>query len=284
MKYICGIVLYNPELKRLRLNINNICRQVDKIVFVDNGSENLSEIKELILQYKNVELISNDINQGVACALNQIFDYAMGEGYEWVLTLDQDSWADSSLIAKYNFVLEKDSLNIGILSPNIIDINVNKNLVELYLSEGGQEIDKCITSGSLTRIECWNQVGRFDELLFIDEVDFDFCERIAKTNYKILKVNNTYINHEIGNASIVKILWLEIKVLNHNAFRKYYIARNIMIMSYKYYSIKRYILAHLKVLKQFLLVLFFEKKKCAKLHSILRGYSDGKKLGKKYIK
>ena len=282
MKYICGIVLFNPELERLKLNISNICQQVSKIVFVDNASSNLSEIRELILQYKDIELICNDTNRGIACALNQIFEYALSQGFEWVLTLDQASWVDSYLIVKYNSVLEKESSEIGVLSPNIIDINVDKNNIKTYLGEGVQEIRRCITSGSLTRIECWNRVGKFDELLFIDEVDFDFCERVAKTDYKILQVNDTYINHEIGNSKIINFLGLKIRVLNHNAFRKYYIARNIMIIGYKYYSIKRCIVAHLKVLKQFIFVLFFEKGKMVKLQSILKGYIDGKKIGKKY--
>ena len=41
MKYIAGIVLYNPDLGRLKENIESICKQVDKVILIDNGSDNI---------------------------------------------------------------------------------------------------------------------------------------------------------------------------------------------------------------------------------------------------
>ena len=45
MKYIAGIVLYNPDLGRLKENIESICKQVDKVILIDNGSDNRREIE-----------------------------------------------------------------------------------------------------------------------------------------------------------------------------------------------------------------------------------------------
>ena len=72
MKYIAGIVLYNPDLGRLKENIESICKQVDKVILIDNGSDNIREIEDLIKEYLNCILLKNGENMGIAYALNQI--------------------------------------------------------------------------------------------------------------------------------------------------------------------------------------------------------------------
>ena len=41
-----GIVLYNPDIPRLRENISAIKPQVDKVVLIENGSKDTSYLKE----------------------------------------------------------------------------------------------------------------------------------------------------------------------------------------------------------------------------------------------
>lgn len=91
MKYIAGIVLYNPDLGRLKENIESICKQVDKVILIDNGSDNIREIEDLIKEYLNCILLKNGENMGIAYALNQILKYAYENDVKWFLTLDQDS-------------------------------------------------------------------------------------------------------------------------------------------------------------------------------------------------
>ena len=40
-----GIVTYNPDLERLRANLNNTVSQVDAVFVFDNGSENVADIR-----------------------------------------------------------------------------------------------------------------------------------------------------------------------------------------------------------------------------------------------
>ena len=47
-KTCCGIVLYNPEIEKLRKNINALSHQVDKIICIDNYSTNQKEILTLL--------------------------------------------------------------------------------------------------------------------------------------------------------------------------------------------------------------------------------------------
>ena len=45
--------------------------------------------------------------------------------------------------------------------------------------------ERVIASGNIINLQAWNKVGRFDNSLFIDEVDHDFCHRLTQEKYKI---------------------------------------------------------------------------------------------------
>ena len=59
---ISGIVTYNPDLNRLRHDINAIIKQVDRLIIVDNCSNNINELSEITGDYECVDLICNKGN------------------------------------------------------------------------------------------------------------------------------------------------------------------------------------------------------------------------------
>lgn len=189
------IILFNPELDKLTRNLNAILPQVEKVILVDNASHKQSVMDEICLKYCNCHLIRNCENFGIAKALNQGIKYAEDAGAEWVVTLDQDSECSPIMIDEYKkYIMNKD---VGILCPIVID-----RYAVLLKRIGGEmeEIDSCITSGNLLRIKAWEEAGRFQEELFIDFVDFDFCKRLKETGYKIYRVNRTTMLQETGKS------------------------------------------------------------------------------------
>jgi len=274
-KIVAGIVLFNPQIRRLEENINSIISQVESVILFDNGSSNLSKIESIIANKSKLILIHNNYNIGIAAALNRIFKYAKKMyNADFVLTIDQDSVCPMNLIHEYlRFYNEK----VGIYTPKIKDINI-KNYSEEKEKAEFCEIKKCITSGSLTSFSAWNSVNGFDETMFIDNVDFDFCKRIRKKGYKIVKVNTVSIKHELGHIKVYNTVFGKILVKNHNAFRKYYIARNTIYMARKDRNVFIVIIAYMRIIKQLLLVLIFEKNKVKKLKSLLRGTYVGSRI------
>ena len=115
-----GIVTYNPDIKRLQENIAAIVYQVSKVFIVDNCSENVESIEKVIGKYATIVLIKNDQNEGIAKALNQIMLKAKRYGYNWMLTLDQDSVCYSNLVNNYFKYID---VGIGMLICDIIDRN-----------------------------------------------------------------------------------------------------------------------------------------------------------------
>ena len=86
-----GIVTYNPDIVRLRENINAVYNAAAVVIIADNGSVNSKEIQTLISEYDRIVFLSNDVNKGIAAALNQLCEEAVNRKYSYILTLDQDS-------------------------------------------------------------------------------------------------------------------------------------------------------------------------------------------------
>ena len=85
MKILIGVVLFNPEIKRLKDNLEAVWSQSKKIILVDNSSSNITEIKELLKDFQGIVLVENLKNKGIAFALNQILENAKSNEFNWGL-------------------------------------------------------------------------------------------------------------------------------------------------------------------------------------------------------
>ncbi len=226
---ICAcIVLFNPDIKKLKSNIEAIVNQVDGFVIVDNASDKNKSVYNLCQEYKCISLIQNDENKGIAMALNQGNSWAYDHGFQWIITLDQDSQCDPLLIGYYQKYMNNDK--VGILCPSVICDGKNDYQAPL----GCEEVDFCLTSASLTNLRVWKEIGGYNEWMFIDFVDNEFCLRVRIAGYRILKVNQAVIQHELGNRKEISLFNRKIVLYNHNAKRNYYYVRNSVYFIRKY--------------------------------------------------
>ena len=54
---LAGITLFNPDVARLEENISSIYGQVDRVICVDNGSDNIKSIEDCVLKnWKNITI------------------------------------------------------------------------------------------------------------------------------------------------------------------------------------------------------------------------------------
>ncbi|HFI0014721.1 TPA: glycosyltransferase family 2 protein [Streptococcus suis] len=278
MDISAGIVLFNPDIKRLKENIDAVIIQCTHLYLVDNGSGNVDEVKGLLNQYNQskISILWNRENQGIAKALNQLTSAAQKEGFDWILTLDQDSVVPSNIVGEFEKYINNSS--VGILCPIICDRNKDE---EIKINEDCTEIDECITSGSLLNIKAWSEIGGFDERMFIDGVDFDICYRLRQRGYKIYCIHSVVLLHELGHIEYHRFLFWKVLVKNHSAFRKYYIARNIIYVAKKRKSVLLAIKGILQEVKLLGIVLLYETDKKSKSISIIKGIRDGAMLNTK---
>lgn len=269
-----SIITYNPEIGRLRENINAIIDQVDGIVIVDNGSKNVKEINDAFNGEK-IHYVINEKNLGIAAALNQAMTYAKGSGATWVITLDDDSVCPSNIISAAGPLLGRD--DIGEIIPLMYESVSGEvgTLGDPVKNQKFQEVGRSITAGSITNISIWEKVGKFDEDLFIDYVDFDFSEKVRINGYKIIRMNDVRLDQHVGNSEVHHILFYKVRVGSHSSFRKYYIGRNMIIFIRRYGKYIDTKKEWLRVFKVWLLIVLFEKDKREKLTAFNKGMRDG---------
>ena len=230
-KIFAGIVLYNPDIERLKENVDNIINQVSRVILVNNGSENTEEIEQYLDGLEKQKIIYKNLNKnkGIAAALNVIVNKCIDYNVNWVMTLDQDTVCNKDIVQKYRKYLKMD--NVGQLTCEYIDRNFkNEDEKNKY---GIRKISWCITSAALLNINAWKKVGGFDERLFIDEVDYDICLSMREKGYFIYQIDFIGFVHELGEGKSKKIGNKIIKTWNHSAFRRYYSTRNAMIVARK---------------------------------------------------
>lgn len=270
-----GIVLYNPNIEILSKNINAIIDQVEVVILIDNGSKNLLQVKEKINTTWNrkISLLENKNNDGIARALNQIMLELDKRQIKWGLTLDQDSICPENMVIEYKqYSEEKD---IGIICPYIKDRNDQYNNKSKQKVE---EIKQCITSGALTNVEIWKKVGGFDEKMFIDYVDFEYCMKLMENSYKIIRLNNVELSHQCGNLKVYNILGRKVQITNHNPVRCYYIIRNVLYSHRKHPEQMTTVKTIKVIIEKFIKVIVFEKEKLMKIKKMLKGMRDSRSL------
>ena len=170
---LVGIVTFNPDLQRLKDNINAVLVQAKHILIVDNGSDNFEEINRLFPD--DITIIKNAENEGIAKALRQIMEFGNKQGYIWVLTLDQDSIICSRLVKEYcKYACRNDLHDVGMFTCLIKDRNFDDKKYEKQDTDV-LEVPYCITSAAFTNVKKYFMTKGYDERFFIDAVDFDIC-------------------------------------------------------------------------------------------------------------
>ena len=273
-KIAIGIVLYNPNIEQLRNNIKELSKITKNIFFVDNNSKNKKDLKKVLKSYN---VIYNEENKGIAKALNQLLLSSINKKMDYLLTLDQDS---QMTLKCFNELFKyKDIENAAILCPTICDLNKKKNKT---ITNEYESINRCITSGCLMNLKYCKQLPFFDESMFIDYVDFDYCKNIIMNDYKIIQVRDAILKHEVGKRIKRKFLFWDVYPTNHsNLDRYYYYSRNIKYYLNKYkgnLTLKEYLVDEIFLIWKFVNVLLYEELKCKKIKMLIKGIKDSKKI------
>jgi rhamnosyltransferase len=270
-----SVILFNPEQDVLR-NIASYVQKTDILYIIDNSSLKDDKLLHKIEQISTkCKLLVNPNNYGIAKALNQAVDLALNDGYEWLLTMDQDSHFADHLYFK-TFQEYEYKNEISLFTPELIvfpeDLSPGKTI-------GYQPVfDTVMTSGSILNLTTCKLLGSFENKLFIDEVDTDYCFKLLKNRYKILKIKGTYLLHPQGYTKQINFPFnKKLRIVEHQPFRHYYITRNNLHIFFTYFQHLPWLsLKRLKVgfLYKNILGIVFHKKRFSVLKYSCRGFVD----------
>lgn len=262
------VVLYNPD-ETIFKNISSYINSIDKLYVIDNSeNKNMDIIKKIKIFSDKCEYIDNNGNQGIANALNVGAHLAIEDEAHWLLTMDQDSRFENNDIKELiDFTKNNDTTQIGIVSPMHSENEVNnfESNFSTYIA---------MTSGNLLNLNIYQKIGGFEEKLFIDSVDIEYCLKLYKNNFFLQRIKKIILNHNLGNIQKKRFY----SVTNHNYIRRYYITRNRLYIWEKYKEILPEYIKYEKyaTLKEVVKIILGEKDKFKKLKMIYKGYRDYK--------
>ena len=276
-----------PE--RLRL----IASYFPRCVVVDNSvtPEAQAFVRATTDQFPGVELIANPDNPGIGRALNQGFKTLAAAGLEWIIAFDQDSTPAADLAASLLATTAAQAGPVAVVGANWRDTG-RPDQPSRHLRAGPPlqcgfrrtvavndlaNVLCVITSGSLFSIAAWRELGGFDETLFLDLVDTDFCLRAREAGWIVAVSAAARLAHQRGAKRQVSFLGR----VFHPSFippqRLYYQSRNRLRLFRRHGGQAPAWVAYELVYagKVFADILFLEDRKAAKLAACLRGTWHG---------
>lgn len=287
------IVAFKPDENIYSL-ILSASQQFDEVVIYNNFMEHGQISAIMRMDLRNVRIIGNGENLGIATALNRGMEALDGLNCQYVFSFDQDSKIPKDfserMIRSYK-ILSENGDKIGFVAPIFLDGNTGEKSGLLKLGKlwykrkttkfnRYEEVTTVITSGSLIKMSDFKLMGTYIDSMFIDYVDNEYCYRLVTAGYKLFVDTSIVMDHTLGARTIHKVGPLRVKPTHHNVIRKYYISRNRIFCIRKYGTKIGGLLPFELIVTtmDIIRVSVFEKDKKMKLKAIFRGFRDGIKF------
>jgi rhamnosyltransferase len=272
-KLVAVMPIFYPNHNTLE-NIKLFIHDIEKLIVWDNTPNEEKEKYKIDLdEYSNkIIYLTTGKNEGTAYAYNRAAEWAFLNKYNYLILMDQDGkWENFKEYKEDVFTYFKSKSNV-IFTPQInqFERKERNNKIE--------KIDNCISSGMIISKEIYQRIGKFEEKLFVDCVDMDYCLRARILKIEILRIkNNSLLIQQFGQTTHSK--HLDFYTRNDSPARTYNIAKNHIMLIKKYWKylkrheIKEWIWAY--IIARFIKIILIENNKMKKCHSIIKASFDG---------
>ena len=188
-----------------------------KVVIADNGSSD--NTPELIRRdFPMVHVIENGQNLGVPAGYNIGFQYALKNGADYILMLNNDTAIPPDMVAKLIEVAENDH-NTGIVMPKVIFYG-SKDQVwssggryrafppailmtdkRYSADDSARLVEYAPSCGLLIHRRAFERAGLFDPGYFFLFDDWDFSERVRAHGLNIWYAPNAFMWHKVSKTT-----------------------------------------------------------------------------------
>lgn len=217
MKFAVGFVIYNPEEN----DLVNIQRWIDdslfeKYLIYDNSTNSHSFTSDNKLKY-----YYNGKNDGLPIAYNVLISYCIQESIDYLCLMDQDSDYPFDEVNKMIGFIKNSYKNIRefpIIAPRSYCVTSARVKREEKLTDAKYVIN----SGTFLNISVLKENNlRYDEKIFLDGVDYDFCMTLHRKGFPVKIYEDSVLIQNLGYTRIKKGK----KFVCHSELRYYYIVK-----------------------------------------------------------
>ena len=288
---VCAIIIsYHPNLLNLSTLIEASRSQVSHVLVVDNGSdlELLNEINTLAKK-NHFSVLTLGENLGVATAQNQGIEWARENKCSHVILFDQDSIPTPNMVQHLLAALDEmnaKKIPAAATGPRLIDRRTGASTLFVRIGllgvrrqayrQGGSpfvETDFLVSSGMMISLKVFDYVGPFEDGLFIDNVDLEWCFRARSKGLSTYGVSDAVMEHCLGDHVIQFGRYV---IHLHQPLRQYYIMRNRIALYKRSYSPLGWIVQDfIRMLFKLVVFSIFVGPRRKNIVMMLKGIKDG---------
>ncbi len=254
------VVLYHPKYQEVLDNIRSYAFAVDKILIWRNSFDEFcipSDLEEKAI------LMGNGDNDYMAKPLNDALEWCVINGYDYLLTMDQDSkWENAGHFVERALSLAEG--DVALYAP--YTVGQYEKPMQDY------DAESVITSGSLVNVAIAKSLGGFREDYKIYWVDGEFCYWARKNGYRIRVLHDCCLIQQFGKQT--KTLF-GFTTSNYSPFIYYLLIRNMLWMRREFpegVSVKTVLYTLMYNIRG---IILGEKDRIRKIHNINKGIIHG---------
>ena len=267
------IVTYQPE-PGFAEHLEQLLTQFDGVFLVDNSGVGSTPME---FEHARLRRLDNRTNLGLGVALNQGCKMALDAGYEWVVTLDQDSVLDSEFLPAMIGAWARGSTRPVLLGCNYFSASRGAHKLTPDPDAAPLPLTTVITSGTLMHLASWHSIGGFREDFFIDAIDHELCLRARSAGFTVALFPGLMMQHSIGDQ-YDSGNWLgRWRPYRHSPLRDFTNARNTTRVLLEYFWREPFwcLRRTLGLVAELLAVLVFESQKWRRLQCFMVGVGHG---------
>jgi rhamnosyltransferase len=224
------VVLYHPSSVVIG-RLLEYSGYFDFLILVDNTER--VDLSPIFACSPNIAYMPLYENRGVATALNIAATTAISKRFRWLIMLDQDSNLQSQTFLSIKEAIQVTwGTNIAVLSP--VQVSNDSDSRQLQARPLTREIARTMTSGSALSLHAYEECGPFEDKLFIDHIDNEYCFRLRRHGFRILQLAHLSLEHALGELETTNLIGFNFKFTTHKPFRSYYFVRNGLYVGFKF--------------------------------------------------
>lgn len=261
------VIFFNPTQNQIT-QFEHLAEHIS-VIAVDNSKTSITT--------NNLIYLPQFQNRGIATAQNIGVWHAKEKRYNYIVFFDQDSKIGTDYVYQIlqEFLYLKSSDNrIATLGPVVKEESTSKEYKSLLsVKVPYSRVMSIISSGSITETSVFDTVGFFEDALFIDLVDCEWCWRAVNRGYHVYQTRNVELFHTVGKQCI-KILGFYFGV--SSSFRYFYSCRNLLWLCRRNYVPTRFkVKSLIRLIVELVVIPFISEEGLLCTKNMLKGIWEG---------